>query len=337
MTVRTLIVDDEPEIQKTLSGILEDEGYAVSCAGSAEEGLRLLNKRAFELVLLDIWLPGMDGLAGLEAIRKLEDPPEVIMISGHGTIESAVRATKLGAFDFLEKPLSLDRTLVVVKNALEAKRLRLENRELKRQSRSGEIVGNSVPMKALRQQIAMFGQGQGGKEAMILNLTQQNAELQKQIDELNRRYADAIGRVGNTTALPEALSNELSAFAAQNPDIVSFDAQRGIVKFKSDVTFATGKDELSPKAKDVIQRFSQILNSPAASGYELMVAGHTDNTPVSNPATIQAGHKNNWYLSAHRAISVGTELQRSNVNPARLAVTGYADQHPVASNSSEFR
>jgi chemotaxis protein MotB len=189
--------------------------------------------------------------------------------------------------------------------------------------------------EALRGQIAMFGQGQGGKEAMILNLTQQNAELQKQIDELNRRYADAIGRVGNTTALPEALSNELSAFAAQNPDIVSFDAQRGIVKFKSDVTFALGKDELSSKAKDVIHRFSQILNSPAASGYELMVAGHTDNTPVSNPATIQAGHKNNWYLSAHRAISVGTELQHSNVNPARLAVTGYADQHPIASNASE--
>jgi chemotaxis protein MotB len=189
--------------------------------------------------------------------------------------------------------------------------------------------------EALRGQIAMFGQGQGGKEAMILNLTQQNAELQKQIDELNRRYADAIGRVGNTTALPEALSNELSAFAAQNPDIVSFDAQRGIVKFKSDVTFALGKDELSSKAKDVIHRFSQILNSPAASGYELMVAGHTDNTPVSNPATIQAGHKNNWYLSAHRAISVGTELQRANVNPARLAVTGYADQHPIASNASE--
>ena len=189
--------------------------------------------------------------------------------------------------------------------------------------------------EALRQQIAMFGQGQGGKEAMILNLTQQNAELQKQIDELNRRYADAIGRVGNTTALPEALSNELSAFAAQNPDLVSFDAQRGIVKFKSDVTFATGSAELKPQAKEAITRFAQILNSPTASGYELMVAGHTDNTPVSNPATIQAGHKNNWYLSAHRAISVGQELTRSNVGPQRLAVTGYADQRPIASNTSE--
>jgi outer membrane protein OmpA-like peptidoglycan-associated protein len=108
---------------------------------------------------------------------------------------------------------------------------------------------------------------------MILNLTTQNAELQKQIDELNRRYADAVGKVGTGMALPEALSNELSAFAAQNPDLVSFDPQRGIVKFKSDVTFATGKDELQPKAKEAIQRFSQILNSSAAAGYELMVAG----------------------------------------------------------------
>jgi len=188
---------------------------------------------------------------------------------------------------------------------------------------------------ALRQQIAMIGQGAGGKDAMILNLTQQNSELQKQIDELNRRYADAVGKVGGGLALPEALSNELSAFAAANPDLVSFDAQRGIVKFKSDVTFASGSDQLTPKAKEVINRFSSILNSGAASGYELMVAGHTDNTRVVNPATIQAGHKDNWFLSAHRAISVGTELQRSNVSSQRIAVTGYADQRPIASNASE--
>jgi chemotaxis protein MotB len=188
---------------------------------------------------------------------------------------------------------------------------------------------------ALKGQLGLIGQGGSGKDAMILNLTTQNAELQKQLDELNRRYADAVGKVGNGMALPEALSNELSAFAAQNPDLVSFDAQRGIVKFKSDVTFATGSSELRPQAKEAITRFSQILNSPTASGYELMVAGHTDNTRVANPATIQAGHKDNWYLSAHRAISVGQELTRSNVNPQRLAVTGYADQRPVASNASE--
>lgn len=187
----------------------------------------------------------------------------------------------------------------------------------------------------LRQQLGMIGQGGSGKDAMILNLTTQNAEMQKQLDELNRRYADAVGKVGTGMALPEALTNELSAFAAQNPDLVSFDAQRGIVKFKSDVTFASGSAEVRPQAKEAISRFAQILNSPAASGYELMVAGHTDNTRVVNPATISAGHKDNWYLSAHRAISVGQELTRSNVNPQRLAVTGYADQRPTASNTSE--
>src|SRR3954462_9717466 len=141
-----LIVDDEVEIQKTLGGILQDEGYTIATSGSAEEALRQISKKQFDVVLLDIWLPGMDGLGALEAIRKNESAPEVVMISGHGTIESAVRATKLGAFDFLEKPLSLDRTLVEVKNAVEAKRLRKENRELKRQTRGGEIVGSSVPI-----------------------------------------------------------------------------------------------------------------------------------------------------------------------------------------------
>jgi chemotaxis protein MotB len=189
--------------------------------------------------------------------------------------------------------------------------------------------------EALRGQLAMIGQGVNGKDAMVLNLTTENAELRKQFDDLNRKYADAVGRVGSGMALPEALSNELSAFAAQNPDLVSFDAQRGIVKFKSDVTFATGSAELRPQAKEAITRFAQILNSPAAGSYELMVAGHTDNTRVVNPQTISAGHKDNWYLSAHRAISVGQELTRSNVNPQRLAVTGYADQRPVASNASE--
>ena len=189
--------------------------------------------------------------------------------------------------------------------------------------------------EAYKNQLASLGNVAGGKDAMVLNLTNQNAELQRQMDELNRRYADAIKNVGAASPLPEALNNELAAFARQNPDLVDFDAARGIVKFKSDVTFATGSAELTPQAKQAIARFAQILNSPTASGYELMVAGHTDNTQVVNPATIQAGHKNNWYLSAHRAISVGNELLSQNVGSQRLAVTGYADQRPIASNASE--
>jgi two-component system nitrogen regulation response regulator NtrX len=156
-----LIVDDEPEIRKSLSGVLEDEGYKVSAVGSAEECLAALKKKNYDLVLLDIWLPGMDGLAALEEIKKGEPAPEVIIISGHGTIESAVKATKLGAFDFIEKPFTLARSLILVKNALEAHRLRRENRELKTQQGRGEIVGQSVPMKALRQQIGLMAPTDG--------------------------------------------------------------------------------------------------------------------------------------------------------------------------------
>ena len=127
-----LVVDDEAGIRDSLAGILADEGYSASSVESGEACLDLLRKTAFDVVLLDIWLPGVDGLETLEKIREFENPPEVIMISGHGTIETAVRATKLGAYDFLEKPLSVERTLIAVKNAIEARRLRDENRDLKK-------------------------------------------------------------------------------------------------------------------------------------------------------------------------------------------------------------
>jgi chemotaxis protein MotB len=175
----------------------------------------------------------------------------------------------------------------------------------------------------------------GTSTALVANLTQQNAALQAQLDELNRKYNEAIGKIGSQTALPAELTNVLSDFARQNPDLVEFDPVRGIVKFKSDVTFAVGSSELNPRAREVIQRFSTILNSAGAANYELMVAGHTDNAPVRNQATISAGHKDNWYLSAHRAIAVSSELQHHNVNAQRIGVVGYADQRPVASNSNE--
>jgi two-component system, NtrC family, nitrogen regulation response regulator NtrX len=157
-----LVVDDEREIRESLRGILEEEGYKVLLAESGETCLETLKKRSCDVVLLDIWLPGMDGLDALERIRQLEDPPEVVMISGHGTIETAVKATKLGAFDFLEKPLSLERTLIVLKNALEAHRLRRENAEFKKQMQSKSVIaGESIPMKALRQQISVMAPTNG--------------------------------------------------------------------------------------------------------------------------------------------------------------------------------
>jgi two-component system nitrogen regulation response regulator NtrX len=191
-----LIVDDEPGIQQSLKGVLEDEGYKVAVADSGETCLATLRNAGFDLVLLDVWLPGMDGLETLQKVRDLENAPEVIMISGHGTIETAVRATKLGAYDFLEKPLSIDRTLVLVKNAIDAKRLRQENRDLKRQlTPRSVIVGESVPMKALRQQIALmaatngrvliFGESGTGKELVAHAIHAQSLRNDEMFVEVN--------------------------------------------------------------------------------------------------------------------------------------------------------
>jgi len=191
-----LIVDDEPGIRQSLKGALEDEGYKTSTADSGEACLELLKKRPFDVVLLDIWLPGMDGLEALEKIKQSEEAPEVIMISGHGTIETAVRATKLGAFDFLEKPLTLEKMLILVKNAVEARKLESENRDLKKQVQSKSVIaGDSVPMKALRQQIGVmaptngrvliYGESGTGKELVALAIHAQSLRQDALFVEVN--------------------------------------------------------------------------------------------------------------------------------------------------------
>ena len=132
-----LVVDDEPGIRQSLSGVLEDEGYLVEAVESGEACLAALPGSEFELALLDIWLPGMDGMDVLARIQEmpLSERPVVVVISGHGSIEAAVKATKLGAFDFLEKPLSIEKVSVVVKNALEHRSLAID------EARAREIGG----------------------------------------------------------------------------------------------------------------------------------------------------------------------------------------------------
>src|SRR5947208_283948 len=191
-----LVVDDEADIRKSLRGALEDEGFKVGVAESGEACLETLKTRSYDLVLLDIWLPGIDGLETLEKIKEHEDPPEVIIISGHGTIETAVRATKLGAFDFLEKPLSLERLLILIKNAMEARRLRGENREFRRQLEAkSTIVGDNVPTKALRQQISLmaptngrvliYGESGTGKELVARAIHNQSLRRDNVFTEVN--------------------------------------------------------------------------------------------------------------------------------------------------------
>ncbi len=193
-----LVVDDEAGIRASLEEILREEGYGVASAADAEEAMVLLRDVPYDVVLLDIWLPGRDGLDVLAEMRKLtpEIRPEVIIISGHGTIEAAVKATKLGAYDFLEKPLSLERTLIVVKNAMEARRLRTENDEFKRQfSATSVLTGESVPLKALRQQIRLmaptngrvliYGESGTGKELIARSIHAESLRREQVFVELN--------------------------------------------------------------------------------------------------------------------------------------------------------
>ncbi|HEX3471136.1 MAG TPA: sigma-54 dependent transcriptional regulator [Silvibacterium sp.] len=195
---RILVVDDETEIRELLEEILSEEGYGVSSTASGAEAVLLLRDTPYDVLLLDIWLPDRDGLDVLSDLRSLEteDKPEVIVISGHATIETAVKATKLGAFDFLEKPLLLERTLIVVKNAIEAKRLRNENLEYKRQlALETTITGESVPAKALRQQIKLmaptngrvliFGESGTGKELIARAIHAESPRRDRVFIELN--------------------------------------------------------------------------------------------------------------------------------------------------------
>ena len=148
-----LIIDDEKAICESLAGILSDEGFNPLVTHSAEEGLHILDEKDIHLVLLDIWLPGMDGLEALEVIKQRFSLP-VIMISGHGTIETAVQATRIGAFDFIEKPLSYDNTLLAIRKGLQLARLERDNQVL-RESRPvlKRITGDSPQVDMLRQQI----------------------------------------------------------------------------------------------------------------------------------------------------------------------------------------
>jgi two-component system nitrogen regulation response regulator NtrX len=191
-----LVVDDEAGVRSSLAGILGDEGYLVEAVDSGEAGVAALETRRYDLMLLDVWLPKMDGLDTLARARALDAELPVVMISGHGSIESAVKAVRLGARDFVEKPLSLEKTLLVVKNALRQQRLEAENRALKAQvEHRWVMVGESPALRALRADIAqaapsngrvlIFGENGTGKELVARNIHFQSLRAQGPFVEVN--------------------------------------------------------------------------------------------------------------------------------------------------------
>ncbi len=249
-----LIVDDELGIRESLTGVLEDEGYRAGAVESGEACLELLRKKSFDVILLDIWLTGMDGLETLQKIKQQDGSPEVIMISGHGTIETAVRATKLGAFDFLEKPLSLEKTLILVKNAIDAKRLRQENVDLKRQLQTKNvIVGESVPMKALRQQITVMAPTNG--RVLVYGESGSGKELVAHAIHAQSLRKDGLFVELNCAAIPEDLiESELFGHVKASFPGASIDKEGKFQKANGGTLFLDEVGDMSLKTQSKVLR-----------------------------------------------------------------------------------
>ncbi|MFH0926238.1 MAG: sigma-54 dependent transcriptional regulator [bacterium] len=192
-----LVVDDESKIRESISSILKDEGFKVSYAADGKEAIERIKQDYIDLVILDIWMPGTDdGITVLQKIKTEHPHIAVIMISGHGNIETAVKITKMGAYDFIEKPLSLEKIILTVNNALHHNQLEIENRLLKKKvADKYKMIGNSLAMKELREQINLaaptngrvliYGENGTGKELVARAIHNQSIRKDKPFIEVN--------------------------------------------------------------------------------------------------------------------------------------------------------
>ena len=289
---RILIVDDEPGIRQSLKGVFEDEGFTTDSVASGEECLKKLADTAYDLVLLDIWLPGIDGIETLRQIRELSPETRVIMISGHATIATAVTATKLGAYDFIEKPFSLEHALLVARNALSLRQLERAHKILQHQFEERfNIVGDSIPARALRKQIALiaptnsrvliYGESGTGKELVARNLHFMSKRAKAPFVEVN------------CAAIPEELiESELfghtkgSFTGASDSKKGKFELADGGTLFLDEI----GDMSLKTQAKvlrAVEEQSFQPLGAPSAVRVDVRVLAATNK---NLPNEIAAGH-----------------------------------------------
>ncbi len=204
MSATILIVDDEESIRQALQGILEDEGYHVTLAYDGIDAIESVQRNLPDLVLLDIWMPRLDGLETLQRLKEIYPDLAIVMISGHGTIETAVKSTKLGAFDFIEKPLSLDKVLVTVQNAIRMGRLKFENESLRgMMDEHYEIVGGSVFATKLRDQLRIVAPSSAA--VLVLGENGTGKELLARILHLQSSRSDKPFAAVNCAAIPEEL------------------------------------------------------------------------------------------------------------------------------------
>jgi two-component system nitrogen regulation response regulator NtrX len=291
MNKAILIVDDEASICQSLSGILADEGHEVIAVTSGEEALRVVEEELPALVLLDIWLPGIDGLEVLKAIKTSHPQVQVLMMSGHGTIETAVKATKLGAFDFIEKPLSLEKVILAVNHALELVRLEEENQLLKQKvTHEYELTGQSAAIQDLKEMIGIvaptnawiliMGENGTGKELVARSIHRQSRRAQKPFIEVNcaaipedliesELFGHEKGSFTGATAKKRGkfdLANEGTIFLDEVADM-SLKAQAKVLRILQEKTFErVGGNRLIPTDVRVLAATNKDLEEEMEEG-----------------------------------------------------------------------
>ncbi len=341
MNGHVMIVDDEQAIRDALRGLFEDEGYRVDCAATGEEAVARFRKQSVDCVLLDIWMPGIDGLETLARLRGMDADVPVIMMSGHATIDTAVKATRQGAFDFVEKPLSSDRLLILVRNAVEKRRLASENRELKQdaspRSRQ-ELIGDSeaiAEVRALIDQVA-------ATDAPVLILGEHGtgkAVAARMLHQRSRR-ADAPFVAVNTASVPDArmdselFGHEKGAFpGALHAQRGRFEAANGgTIYFEelTDLSLAAQAKVLRVLSERAIQR----LGNPTTIPVDVRVIAASSRQPE---ASLRDGLLREDFYYRLNVVTIRLPALRERVEDIPLLVEALAREQAEALGGEPVR